>query len=75
MASALPKLVRVESSSIDSVGYDPDTRRLFVRFVESGNAYVYADVAESVFNEFLASSSKGRFFNDEVKGVYAYRRL
>lgn len=75
MASALPQLIRVESSSIDSVGYDPDTRRLFVRFLESGNAYVYAEVPERVFNELLASNSKGRYFNDEIKGAFAYRRL
>lgn len=75
MASALPQLIRVESSSIDSVGYDPDTRRLFVRFLESGIAYVYAEVPERVFNELLASNSKGRYFNDEIKGAFAYRRL
>lgn len=75
MASALPKLVRVESSSIDSVGYDPDSRRLFVRFVESGNAYVYSNVPKRVFDELLASNSKGRYFNEQIRGAFVYRRL
>lgn len=75
MASALPQLIRVESSSIDSVGYDPDTRRLFVRFLESGNAYVYSEVPERVFNDLLASNSKGRYFNEMIKGAFVYRRL
>ena len=48
MADGLPQLRRVASSSVESVGYDPDTGRLYVRFV-SGRAYVYYDVALGVY--------------------------
>ena len=75
MAGAPPRLMHVESSSIDSVGYDPVTQRLYVRFVESGAAYVYADVPESVFDQLLAAGSKGRYFNQMIRGAFSYRRL
>lgn len=75
MPDELPRLQRVESSSIDAVGYDPDSRRLFVRFLGSGHAYVYYDVSQSVFDGLLAADSKGRFLNSEIKGAFDYRRL
>ena len=74
MAEALPRLLPVESSSIDAVGYDPASRRLYVRF-RSGYTYVYYAVAKPVFDDLLAADSKGRFLNQEIKDAYDYRRL
>ena len=74
MAEILPRLLPVESSSIDAVGYDPASKRLYVRFT-SGNNYVYYEVAKRVFDDLLAADSKGRFLNAEIKGAYDYRRL
>lgn len=74
MAEALPRLLPVESSSIDAVGYDPASKRLYVRF-RSGYIYVYYEVAKSVFDDLLTADSKGRFLNQEIRGAYAYRRL
>ena len=73
VAEALPRLLPVESSSIDAVGYDPDSHRLYVRF-RSGRTYVYYDVVKRVFDDLLAADSKGRFLNAEIKGAYDYRR-
>ena len=74
MAEVLPRLLPVESSSIDAVGYAPASKRLYVRF-RSGYTYVYGEVAKSVFDDLLAADSKGRFLNQEIKGAYDYRRL
>ena len=74
MLDALPQLRRVASSSVAAVGYDPDTRRLYVRFV-SGRAYVYYAVPPGVYRKFLAADSKGGFVNGEIRGAYAYKRL
>lgn len=71
----LPVVRRVESSSVNSVGYDPGTCRLYIRFIDSGRAYVYYDVDESVFHDLIAADSKGRFVNREIMDAYAYRRL
>ena len=75
MTEALPEIRRVESSSVDSIGYDPASGKLYVRFLGSGHAYVYYDVPASVYEAFMASNSKGRFVNLRIKGTYEYRRL
>ena len=69
------RLVAVESSSIDAVGYDASSQRLTVRFLGSGNTYVYLGVAPSVFEALLTAPSKGRYLNFHIKDVYPYRRL
>ena len=74
-ADRLPLLRRVESTSVDAIGYDPDTRRLYIRFVGSRRAYVYYNVGQTVFDALIAADSKGRFVNREIKDAYAYRRL
>ena len=68
-------MVRVESSSIDAVGYDSMTQRLIVRFLGSGNTYVYLGVNAATFDELLAAPSKGRYLNAHIKGAFPYRRL
>lgn len=52
-ADALPAIRGVESSSIAAVGYDPTTRRLYLRFGGSGNAYLYHDVPPATFDELM----------------------
>lgn len=69
------RLVRVESSSIDTVGYDSATQRLTVRFLGSGNTYVYLGVEAEAFEALLAAPSKGRHLNLHIKGAYPYQRL
>ncbi len=74
-ADALPAIRGVESSSIAAVGYDPTTRRLYLRFAGSGNAYLYRDVPPALFDELMRAESKGGFVNAMVRGSYDYRRL
>lgn len=73
--SAPARLVRMESSSIDAVGYDSATQRLTVRFLGSGNTYVYFGVEAEAFEALLAAPSKGRHLNLHIKGAYPYQRL
>ena len=74
-ADALPAIRSVESSSIAAVGYDATTRRLYLRFAGSGNAYLYRDVPPAAFDELMRAESKGGFVNASIKGSYDYRRL
>ena len=74
-ADALPAIVGVDSTSITAVGYDPSTRKLYLRFGGSGNAYLYQDVPPAMFDELMRAESKGRFANAMIKGSYDYRRL
>lgn len=64
----------VESSNIAMIGYDDETEELHVKF-NSGAEYVYNDVPEEVFEEFLSADSKGQYLNEHIKGKYQYRKV
>lgn len=61
----------VESSVIGAVGH---TRVLEIEF-ENGRVYQYFDVPEEVYVAMLASESKGRYFNQHVRGKYPYQEI
>jgi hypothetical protein len=61
--------VPVESSCIDSVGYD--TEVLEVRF-DNGGIYRYFEVPAQLYRQLLAAESKGRFFNHHIRDDYGY---
>ena len=65
--------VRVESSSIASAGYRLDEEVLEVRFL-SGAIYRYLKVPPGVHGAFLAVQSKGRYFNEAIRGRFEFRR-
>lgn len=65
----------VDSSNIESIGYDADARELHVRFLQSGEIYVYYNVDEWIFTEFMAADSKGRYLNENIKSVYDCGKL
>ena len=69
----MPELHYVDSSTVETIGYDPDTRELHVHFTRSGN-YVYFEVEEWVFNDFLQAESKGQYLNQQIRGVYSYEK-
>ena len=66
-----PEMHYVDSSNVEAIGYDPATQELYVQFLTSGT-YVYLDVEESVFDEFLQAPSKGQYLNWNVKGRYQF---
>jgi hypothetical protein len=63
---------QVESSNIDSIGWEDDI--LEVTFL-SGSTYEYYDVPEEVFEEMLDASSKGQYLARNIKGVYSYNKI
>ena len=71
----MPRMHRVDSTSIEAIGYDRRTRELYVRFLESGHTYVYRGVEDGVFEKFLSVGSKGNYFNREIKGEYPYDQV
>jgi hypothetical protein len=62
---------RVQSEAVAQIEYDSPSRTLFVRFT-SGGWYSYFDVAPRVHADFVAAESHGRFFQDHIRGHYAY---
>ena len=64
----------VASSTILSVGYEVASETLEVEF-KSGGLYQYYNVPESVFHDFMASDSKGKFLNVYIRNSYPCSRV
>ena len=61
----------VESSVIHAVGH---TRVLEIEF-ESGRVYQYFDVPQDIYDSMLQSDSKGRYFNQHIRGKFPYQEI
>lgn len=68
------KLETVDSAAIHAFGYNADTRLLEIIFNEGG-IYYYSDVPSVVYRRMTRSTSPGRFFHENIRGRYPYRRL
>ena len=65
---------KVESSFIDSIGYSDDDRILQIRF-STGGLYNYYNVEPYIYTAIMKADSKGSYFNEYIKGVYAYEKI
>ena len=65
--------IPVTSTTIASAGYVPEEQVLELRF-KSGENYSYFDVPAPVHAALLAAGSKGRYFNEAIRGRFTYRR-
>ena len=68
------KRMPVESSSIASFGYDPETRVLEITF-QNGRTYRYFDVPSIEYEGFSAASSKRRYFVARLSGRFRYEQV
>jgi hypothetical protein len=66
------RVTTVESSTLATVAYDEAQELLQLRFC-SGSVYEYSDVPAAVHQSLLDAPSKGRYFNDAIRGRYPYR--
>ena len=64
----------VESTTLSAVAYDEFKEMLRLQFC-SGARYEYVDVPAAVHASLLSASSKGRYFNQVIRGRYAYRSI
>ena len=64
----------VSSSNIESIGYDESSCTLEIEF-NNGSVYQYFDVPTVVYEEFIASDSKGGYLAKNIKGRYRYSRV
>jgi hypothetical protein len=63
----------IVSSTIAAVGYDENTGTLEVEFSD-GKVYEYQGVPKDVYEAFMNSDSKGRFFAAQIRGGYLTSR-
>lgn len=66
--------IEVESSNVESIGYDQRLRVLEVAF-HHGGVYQYLRVPPRQYRAFLRAPSKGRFLHAVIKPRYVYLRL
>jgi hypothetical protein len=64
----------VESSTIQSMGYESGSETLEIEFT-SGIVYQYLDVPAQIFQRLQAAASKGSYFNHEIRDSYECVRL
>jgi len=64
----------VVSSNIDSIGYDADKKLLEVEFT-SGEVWQYTGVSAQRHKGLMDSSSKGKYFNQNIRGQYTSRKV
>jgi hypothetical protein len=62
-------LTTVDSSMVHAIGYDDETSELEIVF-NSGKIYRYKDVEKEIYEELLASSSKGSFLRGNIFDCY-----
>jgi hypothetical protein len=55
----------VASSRITEMGYDPETATVYVRFTD-GRSWCYMNVPQDVWDQFVASPSKGQFIKETL---------
>ncbi len=59
----------VESSMIDSIGYDFTNAILEIEF-KNGTVWNYPDFPEYLWYEFESADSKGKFFHQKINNQY-----
>ncbi len=64
----------VDSSNLESAGYDPTSNILEVEF-KNGTLYQYASVPEYIFHELISANSVGIYFNQNIKNNYECQRV
>jgi len=64
----------IESSNLDSVGYDEVNKVLEISFI-SGGIYQYIDVEPQVYEGLLYADSAGKYFHRNIKGQFNYKRV
>ena len=63
------EMIRVRSSAITAIGYDPAIQRMQIKFIE-GHTYTFCRVPSHIFDGLLASISKGTYYNNYIRDKY-----
>lgn len=64
----------VESSNLQSIGYNEKEKVLFVEF-KTGSKYAYTNVNKEVYQELMSAESHGKYFHKNIRNSYAYTKV
>jgi hypothetical protein len=68
------EMTHVDSSNVESVGYDEGSETLQVEFINGAN-YQYFDVPENVYIGLRDAESVGGYLADNIKGEYRFSKV
>ena len=63
-----------DSTTLARASYDSSHQELHLDF-RDGSRYRYSAVSPDLFRRLIAATSKGRFFNEQVRGRLPFKRL
>lgn len=63
------EMIRVSSSAISAVGYDPETQQMQIKFVQ-GRTYTFCRVPQHIFDGLLSAGSKGTYYDNHIRDRY-----
>lgn len=66
-------MLPVDSDWIAAIGYDPATLTIHVE-LKKGGRYHVGGASQADFDNFAASESKGRHFNNHIKPAFQVRK-
>lgn len=67
--------VRIEGSSlIESATYDAAARTLSIQMHNNTDVYIYQNVPQSVYDDFMTADSHGNFYVKNIKYVFESTR-
>ena len=64
----------VTSSNLKRVSYNPRSHEMLIQF-QSGAVYQYWDVPGNISQGLVQAESPGKFFNQNVRNRYSYKRV
>jgi hypothetical protein len=62
------------SSAIGNIDYNLQRREMTVTFT-TGRRYVYQNVPSAVVMAFRSATSRGAYFNDEIRDRYSFHEI
>jgi len=62
--------INVRSTAIRKIGYDTQTRRMYIDFEDSDPVYTFCGVPEQIFREFVSARSVGQYYHHHIKDRY-----
>ena len=68
------EMITVQSSNIESVGYDENDEEVYVKFL-NGSVYVYRGVPLHDFEGLRDTPSVGSYLHRNFKNIYPYERI
>ena len=69
------KRITLDSSTLDAIElYEPGTQILVIGF-KGGAQYRYEKIPKEVFDAFMESPSKGKFYHANIKGKFEFVKI